>query len=853
MGLLRSVLLALLLLAAPWPVKGSRVDIPKGQEPATQNDQILAEPDGHQRFLNQLEALLADRDRATGTLFTGRKQAKLNIDAWSTVGIARKPRFTDLAGSTMAKKDKKLGIKFFANFGYIVGERSFVASSEYAVSRIREGYKQKVTKRPKREDFVTIEAFRRVASKSKDASAELAEGSWAAGLYHDLETSQVTLISVGPVGLHFILMEEDPEDGLLKPSCMAEPNTRQVIPLRMTADGSRLRKYYLLVAEEAFLKHAAEFRPQLPMRLSDMKAIIEAGCGKLGRQSPPPILLLISLQDAPLEGENGPVVTPAAQEDDGERPERLHSVGSGPIRDCGHIEAIQFENWGFRAQRAQPWKAPYPVPRAQFSRFCSTIKSLTLDSDYINRLCGIALRSKTLLFSTGLQPRTNPHGNNTRHHVDPDFSTRGGFRRSAKIGADGSAVGAQFNEKGQKLTLARFGQLPLVILVFRETPGGGMAQVVRVLGNRELVELAVESYPGEHRTCEYWLVFVGPSAVERLDNMGDLEAGEEGFDNASDEMFNQILKKLSGRPACKDQHFFAARLRPMPLVSEVAPMGGSPLRSTEAAVALTHASPTGQNSTVPSPILTPTPQQPLAPTESCQVTMQTIQGPQNKVYYVGRQLDPMASHPSAHRCSYAHSDVYVTEDVLLVSRHLCNAEEDCGRRQEPGSADLQPGTVTELFKGKNDTFSMGLDRATGMLHVCSRGSVSLALIRLWMDEAEGMEYEVLSKSDRRRWMRIKAGAPTIYVVVNRNLLPHLQSLVKTLRMPSNEAELAALTCILDYSWQGVAEDPESAVHVALFPVNMTWQDVFTGDEPTDSGTESEDGREIDSGDDEEQR
>lgn len=844
MELLRAMLLALLLLAAPRPTEAAGVRAPQSGHPTTRQDPELVELNHLESFPTQVGAVTADKRRVASLLFENRSTAQYNPKAWTCLNSLENGRFSNVACSVVAENDKRESRKFLAQFGYALGFKSFIVSSEYINTRAQGKRIVSNIKRATAGDFKSIEAFKRIASGSKSSDAKLGERGWAAGLWHDPQASQVTMISTGPVGLHLILMEEDPHDGRLKPRYLAEPNTRRVIQLRKTPDRSRLRKYYLLVVEEEFLQHAKEFMLPVPQQLGDMKAIIEAGCEKIRRRSPPPILLLINLQEALPEGDEAATMLETQEADDGEQPEQLDRLRSGTIRDYGSIETVRSGGWRFINYADQLFNSAYPGGGAWFDRFSSTNFLLKKTGTSSNMNYGAALQSKTILFSSGLTSNTKAHGESfVRYDEFPDFCTKGNFRRAAKINAKGSAVGVQINQGRGTLTLARFGQPPLVVLVFKETKGGEMELVVRVLESDKLIEMAVEKHPKEDRTCEYWLVFVAPSAVERLEYATDLRAGEMGFDKASDKMFKLISQSYVNEPPCKEQKLFAARLKPRPLAPETV-LGSEPSSGTANTVINAKVNPTGRNSRALRSMPTLVAEQPQAPIKSSQVIAQTIQGPQfNKVYYVGRRLKPAASHPSAYRRSSPHSGVYITEDVLVASRSLRNTKK--GRKQLRRLIKATP-SPTDMGKrqpkGGKVAFRMGLDRTTGNVYVSACGDAPLMLILLWAGETGGLEYRVLSKNNRRRRVRAKYGKPMIYAVVNRQLEPRLKILSKSLKMPSTEEELAELARSLDYRQQGLADNPKPeldwAVHAALFPVNMPWQDAtITGDEPTDSDSE----------------
>lgn len=445
MELLRAVLLALLLSATTRPTKVScgRVVMPNS-DPTTGHDLTPVRLDGQEDFNSQVQVILADEARLGSSLFGVRTTLKYNPNAWQGLRACQKGHFSSLACTVPAGVDVERHIKLSTRFGYSLGFKSIVVSSEYiSVQRKARSYFSPI-KRLNAKDFVSIKAFKKIASGSPDPNVELGEKGWAAGLCQDTKSSQVTLISMGPVGLHFILMEEDPDAGLLKPCyIMAEADARRVIQLRKTPDGSRLRNYYLLVAEEAFLKHAVDFAPPVPRRLSDMKTIIEAGSQKIWRHSPPPILLLVNLQEElPQDEEGEAAAVPVAQADDGEEPERLGTLQPGLVQSYGSIETARSGGWMLRPpSRVKLSMFLDPQEESCFERFGSTMTSFGIIKNYSTRGYGFTLESDGILFSSGLARPTRGLQSVGKQGAHLDFRTKGGFRRGAKISGGGSAIG----------------------------------------------------------------------------------------------------------------------------------------------------------------------------------------------------------------------------------------------------------------------------------------------------------------------------------------------------------------------------------------------------------------------------
>lgn len=747
------------------------------------------EGEGDEAFQARVDAILQGPYEPQGPpLFSSRAGVKQMIAAWVPKNSHRHHWFTNLASSVYTPTWKRLSQRHFHGWGNTLGEHNFVASNWDRWTQT--SGKSNITIRATKEHFVTLEAFIQWASGAK---AQVEPGRWAVGFHFDQEAAQVTMISVGRPALHLVLMEEDRDGKRLRPRFVPMPGTQTVVKLQKTPCGTRLRRYYVLVAPHNFLSKAAELKSAPPQELGHMEKIIEKACQLIPNpKSPPPIFILINLQEAlPRQVEEGSGAIEPSNDDAppaAKAPEPSAPQSQAPARED---ELCMFPN---------------PHSTADFSHCVSTIRALASTGVYSDEQFNIGLWDDTILFSDvpGGAPGSRCDSFEGLSKI-PYYDSLESFRQGAQINsADESAVGAQLSRDKQAIIFARTGSPSLVTLVFKETSSGKqMLPYLLISEPNESVILPLEQHPREDRTCEYWLVFAAPAMAERLLHATWSKEGARNFYDAGKRMAELVLGGVD-----PSGPLFVFRFTPLPLP----PLSRGVLGPPEA-------------------------------------TVHVIEDPQYPAYYVGRELNRVPGSSTAKR-SFKKSGVCFAQNYFEVSRRLEGSEKGRIKLQELVEASTQPAELRQRLKGgQGPVFAMGFDRATHDIHFRRSVGAPLMLIRLQATSDGRLKYKIMSTEKggvHRR--KISRERPTIYAVVSTRLTALLPTLMRSARMPRSKSEFKSLIYSLDYRASRLPRYTNARldwpVDVVVFTANMPHDMMpkeadFAEETETSSDTDSE--------------
>lgn len=853
----RLYILALCPLLLQCLLASSAMEVAPGRKPAGNDDDLVKLKD-MPSFEKQVKPLLAEANgEYEERLCKIRTQAKKYVYAWEPSVLTHRDRsFSNVASSMFSEYERGENRRFFKSYGYNFGVGIFIASSHYIHIQGDRGRRLNNRERPIADNFIDMDAFRRAAANPNNPTPPV-ETDWAVGFYHNPEASQITMISSGKTGLWLVLMEEDGE--LLRPRYITRSDTRHVIPLRMTPDGARRLKYHVLVVGANYLQMISKFAPKLPQNLSDMEDVIRQGISMRRSQDTSTLTLLINLQEALPDS-----TIPPPQQSPPERRASARAEGNMktvakppelPRKLQTNLAGVEPKATWFTFHQRGPKHCRNAIAGTCFPHYLSVARTFEKVKNSSNSVCGFILQSSTIAFSTSLRKDNNNSllRDSNRATLKLNFDTMEAFKASLELNDSEQAIGVQLVDDGAALAVARFGRTPLTVVIFKENLSmGTMRPLDQRFNPDELVKVPIEGHPHQSRTCEYWVAFVSTTMVKALRKCSGLQAGELGFRKTGQGMWKKVSKKLAlPEKSCNERQFYVFRLKPLTLPKNAAPAAAAPAPAGpttkmfslhDLVIAAAAAIEEEEKKEM---MVTITAADQPHPTHS--IVLQRAWDARAQALYVGRQLT-LATSPSDLNMltgSFSQGGVYLSGSFLAASRHYEDSREGRDNLRRLVAVNPQPAMIhREEIRSHGVTLLVGLDCDAGQLHLAKSPRCPLTLISLWTRSCTGsLIYREIKANILPLTMPIEFGVPTIYAVVNRQILPLLPELLANQSMPRTTAELESLAVSLDCGRHTTLKSKHSSesdwpLRVALFTAYLSFNDAIKGDEATDPDSES---------------